>query len=172
MIWEFDGLQKQNNMVVYYFYTKKLSTPVWFSYSSLQSSVNTDNWTLVCYFYADTGFILPSWSVSKLRPAVPCAPANVPPGVLPNPTHTTHASASTAVRSVDFHVLCIIRQRDMQKKKKSFLIYKDINTAICSKWALKRGLCQMLMHIYFLLHINVFLFYFGFQSIDNWKTGF
>lgn len=30
----------------------------------------------------------------------------------------------------------------------------------------------MLMHIYFLLHINVFLFYFSFQSIDNWKTGF
>lgn len=57
------------------------------------------------------------------------------------------------------------------KKTKTFLICKDINTSICSKWPLKRGLCQMLMHIYFLLHI-VFLFYFIFQSIDNWKTGF
>lgn len=57
------------------------------------------------------------------------------------------------------------------KKKQTFLICKDINTSICSKWPLKRGLCQMLMHIYFLLHI-VFLFYFIFQSIDNWKTGF
>lgn len=57
------------------------------------------------------------------------------------------------------------------KKKKTFLICKDINTSIWSKWPLKRGLCQMLMHIYFLLHI-VFLFYFIFQSIDNWKTGF
>lgn len=57
------------------------------------------------------------------------------------------------------------------KKKTTFLICKDINTSICSKWPLKRGLCQMLMHIYFLLHI-VFLFYFIFQSIDNWKTGF
>lgn len=57
------------------------------------------------------------------------------------------------------------------KKNKTFLICKDINTSICSKWPLKRGLCQMLMHIYFLLHI-VFLFYFIFQSIDNWKTGF
>lgn len=58
-----------------------------------------------------------------------------------------------------------------KKKQKTFLICKDINTSICSKWPLKRGLCQMLMHIYFLLHI-VFLFYFIFQSIDNWKTGF
>lgn len=57
------------------------------------------------------------------------------------------------------------------KKNKTFLICKDINTSICSKWPLKRGLCQMLMHIYFLLHI-VFLFYFIFQSVDNWKTGF
>lgn len=148
---------------------------MWFSYSSLQSSLNTDYWTLVCYFYADTSLILPSWSVSKLRPAVPCAPANVPPGVLPNPTHTTHASASTAVRSVDFHVLCIIRQHDIQKQKKTktFLICKDINTSICSKWPLKRGLCQMLMHIYFLLHI-VFLFYFilFFSLLTTGRQGF
>lgn len=58
-----------------------------------------------------------------------------------------------------------------KKNKTTFLICKDINASICSKWPLKRGLCQMLMHIYFLLHI-VFLFYFIFQSIDNWKTGF
>lgn len=48
----------------------------------------------------DTGVILPSWSVSQLRPAVPCAPAYVSPGVLSCPAHTTHTSAHTAVRSV------------------------------------------------------------------------
>ena len=48
----------------------------------------------------DAGVILPSWSVSQLRPAVPCAPAHLPPGVLSCAAHTSHASAHTAVRSV------------------------------------------------------------------------
>lgn len=137
---------------------------MWFSYSSLQSSLNTDYWTLVCYFYADTSLILPSWSVSKLRPAVPCAPANVPPGVLPNPTHTTHASASTAVRSVDFHVLCIIRQHDIQKQKKqkNFFDMQRHKYFHLQQMAIKkRPLSNVDAHLLFIAYCVFILFYFS-----------
>lgn len=52
------------------------------------------------YVCPDTGVVLLSWSVPQLRPAVPCAPAHVSPGVLSCPAHTAHTSAHTAVRSV------------------------------------------------------------------------
>lgn len=79
-------------------------------------------WILfLCCFSADTGVILPSWSVPQLRPAVPCAPAHVPPGVLSCPAHTTHASAHTAVRSV--HYTSLYCQLPPLKKKKNAKSY-------------------------------------------------